>query len=371
MSAAMRQEIAVKHQRVVRFLTEHGLDGVLLTRRCNFCWYTAGAYNHVGLTGDVGRASLLVTAEGATVLTNNIEAERQRGEGLAGRGIPVADFPWHDAAGRAQAFARALAGRKVAADAPLADVRAAPLPQAFDELRWTLLEVEIERYRRLAVDVAMVTEVVCRAAKPGNTEYELAGLVQAMLSQRNCLAPLVLVGGERRVTKYRHPLPTPEKLGKHALLAVGAERDGLIVSCTRLIHFGKPPAELTNRQRAVAAIDAALIDATRPLAALGDILACGIAAYAEQGFPEQWRQHHQGGSCGYQSRDVLATPGEPTGARENQAFAWNPSLPGAKSEDTILCTAAGPEILSATGDWPTIKVEVNGRVYERPAILEL
>ena len=47
------------------------------------------------------------------------------------------------------------------------------------------------------------------------------------------------------------------------------------------------------------------------------------------------------------------------------------SFAGAKSEDTIICTADEPEIISATGDWPTLEVEVNGRAYHRPAVLIL
>jgi hypothetical protein len=35
------------------------------------------------------------------------------------------------------------------------------------------------------------------------------------------------------------------------------------------------------------------------------------------------------------------------------AFAWNPTIQGAKSEDTVLVTENGFEVLTATGEWPT------------------
>jgi hypothetical protein len=52
-----------------------------------------------------------------------------------------------------------------------------------------------------------------------------------------------------------------------------------------------------------------------------------------------------------------------------QAFAWNPSITGTKSEDTMLLTAHGPLALSSTGQWPMIATSVAGVVIERPGIL--
>ncbi|MFP4080186.1 MAG: double zinc ribbon domain-containing protein, partial [Ectothiorhodospira sp.] len=43
------------------------------------------------------------------------------------------------------------------------------------------------------------------------------------------------------------------------------------------------------------------------------------AAYQQVGHGEQWRCHHQGGSCGYNPRDVKAAPGETTEALADQA----------------------------------------------------
>lgn len=53
----------------------------------------------------------------------------------------------------------------------------------------------------------------------------------------------------------------------------------------------------------------------------------------------------------------------------DQGLAWNPSVTGTKSEDTILVTEAGVEILTATGSWPTVPVKTDRGVLLRPDIL--
>ena len=37
------------------------------------------------------------------------------------------------------------------------------------------------------------------------------------------------------------------------------------------------------------------------------------------------------------------------------AFAWNPSAPGAKVEDTVLVTEAGVEVLTVDPAWPAVE----------------
>ncbi len=53
----------------------------------------------------------------------------------------------------------------------------------------------------------------------------------------------------------------------------------------------------------------------------------------------------------------------------NQVVAWNPSITGAKSEDTALITEDGPQVLTRSGDWPEIGVELPAGEINRPAIL--
>ena len=143
-------------------------------------------------------------------------------------------------------------------------------------------------------------------------------------------------------------------------------RHGLICAVTRMRAF----TPLTPAERAtysgLLAIEAAYLDATRPGARIGDIVAAGTAAYAAHGFPaDEWHAHHQGGPNGYTTRDYLASPATDHVAVERQAFAWNPSGGGFKVEDTVLATADGVEILSPDPDWPCTTVA--GR--QRPDVL--
>ena len=59
------------------------------------------------------------------------------------------------------------------------------------------------------------------------------------------------------------------------------------------------------------------------------------------------------------------------GVKVGQVYAWNPSITGAKSEDTILIGANGNEILTEIPDWPLLPIEIGGQIVNRPAILEV
>ena len=58
----------------------HGVGALLLSSPANFAWYTGGADNRVDHGDPVGVASVLLTMDGAYILTNNIEAPRMREE---------------------------------------------------------------------------------------------------------------------------------------------------------------------------------------------------------------------------------------------------------------------------------------------------
>jgi Xaa-Pro dipeptidase len=49
---------------------------------------------------------------------------------------------------------------------------------------------------------------------------------------------------------------------------------------------------------------------------------------------------------GYVSREVIATPRTNQEIQIGQAFAWNPSITGAKAEETFVLTDAGPQVIT-------------------------
>jgi len=237
-----------------------------------------------------------------------------------------------------------------------------------DELRRDLCTEEVERYRAAGADTADAMRQTLESLRPELTELEAAAELARQAWRRGLVPVVDLVAGAERQKVHRHPLPTEAPLGGHALLAITAEREGLHVSMTRLVSFGPPPEKLAQLVEACAEVDATYIAASRPGATLGDAFAAGKRAYAEQGFPEEWRGHHQGGLTGYRGREVFAVPGEPARIPSCAAFAWNPSIAGgAKSEDTVLGSEDAVEVLTRT---PGLgELETTG--LERPAIVEL
>jgi hypothetical protein len=81
--------------------------------------------------------------------------------------------------------------------------------------------------------------------------------------------------------------------------------------------------------------------------------------------------HHQGGIAGYEPREEVTTPRSTTAVAPGHAYAWNPSITGLKSEDTILVGKHTNEILTAIPNWETVTVNVEGQAIARPKILEI
>jgi antitoxin VapB len=180
-----------------------------------------------------------------------------------------------------------------------------------------------------------------------------------------------LIATDERIFAFRHPLPTDKKLERYAMLVLCGRRWGLVCSVTRFVHFGRLPDDLRRKAEAVAQVDATFIAATGPGRTLGEIFRGATAAYAEAGFADEWHLHHQGGPAGYEPREYVATPHSTDVVSVGQVYAWNPSITGTKSEDTILVGEAGNEVLTAVENWPTLPVTVNGQMFARPAILEV
>ncbi len=362
-------ELAVKHQRVAALLEQQRLAGLLLGRNSSVSWALAGGEAHVATNSETAVAAVLYTPERNYVLADHIEMPRLKAEELNGLPFEPVEFPWHEPGRRAALIAELCGGGAVAGDIHEPGVQWAG--DAIAALRHPLTVEEQARLRDLGNRAGTAIETAIGEIAPGMHEYAIAGLLAEECLLRDITPVVLLVATDDRVQRFRHPIPTSKALERYAMLVLCARRWGLIVSVTRLLHFGAIPAEIQARATACARIDAATIAATRPGTTARAIFAQLQRAYADEGFADEWRYHHQGGAAGYENREWVAHPDAAYPVYAGQAFAWNPSIAGAKCEDTVLIRDRGCEILTATANWPKLAIQVADQIIERPTILEV
>lgn len=324
-----------KDRRLSEFCLANNYEGVIIRRQANISWISSGAYTYVDNSRECGIAVILWTPNRKLVITNNIETKRLASEEFDSE-WDILDQPWWN-----PATASELTAGNYASDWP---------DDILMPLRSPLTIDEINCARELSADTAEVVSIIMHQVKPGWTENELAGEISGLLRKRGIFSPVLLVGSDNRIDRYRHPIATTRMIEKKALVVVCAQRYGLYVALSRMLHFGRLDDDLKKRHDAVCRIDEVMRSATLPGVPWNSILNTGIQTYKELGFEQEWEKHHQGGPIGYEPRDFIVTPNEKRQVQNNQLVAWNPSITGTKSEDTILSTTR--EVLTSMANWP-------------------
>jgi Xaa-Pro dipeptidase len=352
-------ELEAKHQKLVEWLRAQRLEGVLIRRHENIAWLTGGAVEVRVLTpGETGVASLLVTAQGKRYyFTTENEAPRLHDEEFGQLDFEPVLFPWY--ADDTKGAAQRLAGVELGSDAPGPGL----IPVNLYPLREALSAPEIARYRWLGEETAAATVESLHQVEPGLSEYDLEAITAANLLRRGILPSVYLFAVDDRIYKYKHAAARGKRLKQYGMLNLCSRKWGLAISITRFVHFGELPADLAARFKSAAQVNAALLDATRVGATSAELFKVAQSAYAAEGFPGEEKFHHQGGPTGYGEREWVATPDGSQAVANNQAFAWNPSIRGAKAEDTVILHGGKIEWLTATPGLPVIDASVNGTVY--------
>jgi antitoxin VapB len=363
--SAWNAELDTKHEKLVEWLQTQGLAGVLIRRNENVAWLTGGAVELRVLTPcETGVASLLVTATGKRYyFTTENEAPRLHDEEFGALDFEPVLFPWW--ANETEATAAKLTGGPLGSDTPGTGLTSVSL----GSLREGLSESEIARYRWLGLETAAATVEALNEVEPGLSEYDLEAITAGALLRRGVLPSVYLYAVDDRILKYKHAVARGKRLKQYGMLNLCSRKWGLAISITRFIHFGPLPAELSARFQAAAQVNAALLNATRVGATSAELFKVAQTAYAAQGFPGEERFHHQGGPTGYGEREWVATPEGTQVVVNNQAFAWNPSIRGGKTEDTVLLRNGVIENLTPTPELPVIAAKVEGSTYAAAGVL--
>ncbi|MBD2448115.1 M24 family metallopeptidase [Nostoc sp. FACHB-152] len=366
----MNEEVSRKLELIRQTISETEAGGVRLRGTDWFAWATAGASHTVLLTAETGVAEVLVTGQDAWILTDEIEAQRLKDEELPSN-FKLQVSPWAEPDTRESFVRDATAGGIVLSDVcdnakrdrPTAQEQ--PVPPSLVAYKRVLMPTELERYRQVGQKASAAMTEVLQAAQPTWTEYQLAGAGAEALWARGLHPAVTLVAGERRLPLYRHATATAEKLGRQAMLVFCARGYGLFANLTRFVCFGELSQDEAELHRHVREIEAKVLSASQPGMTLDAVYYALAQAYERHGFPDAIRQHHQGGTTGYLAREVVATPHTTESLTENKAIAWNPSLPGAKVEDTFVILKDGKlENLTFDPNFPSVEVE--GRLRAVP-----
>lgn len=369
----MKQEINEKMQKLKKFLEDNNLEGMLFTQVRNVNWITAGKANtQIVLNKDVGAASLLIMKNGKKyVIANGSEIPRLLNEDLKDLDYQPIQYNWYEANPlkdmRGKVISEIVGTSRIGSDIDFPGT--INVAEKFRPLRYSLTEQEMKRYKWLGKQCTESVAEVCNKIIPGMNEFEIEAMISAELHSRGILPTVLLIGVDDRIYNYRHALSGGAKLKKYAMVNIVAEKWGMPIAVTRFVHFGKLSEELRSKLEKTAIVNAYYESATLSGTPVNNIFENMKSWYKEVGFENEWKKHHQGGAIGYDDREYIIYPGNDNIVMENQAFAWNPTITGAKIEETIIAYRDSIEVITKSADWPLINVEIDGKIYPQPSIL--
>jgi antitoxin VapB len=371
-----RAEIEAKLSLVRDWLDRSGVRGVALTRLGPVAWLSGGLTNPIDRGDPTSPLWFVVTADRAAALTTTVERPRLAAETQLGQlGFALEEVPWFDG----DAFVRAIEEIAGAGRAELASDGHGEFGIDGDDdltaLRLRLLPAEQERLAALGRDAARALEDAVSAWRPGERDVDVQARVAEGLEQAGALPVCLIVGGDERVERFRHPLAAGEPVRRLLMAVVVAMRGGLHVAATRFACADGLPETAAAAFEAARDVEAAMLAASRPGATYGDVLRACEQAYAEAGHPGAWREHYQGGPIGYRQREFEIAPSQRTSRWFSQpieaghAIAWNPSVAGGgKTEDTFIVEDGDLRCVTETGAWPLVQVRGGRR---RSGVLEI
>jgi len=369
-----RAEVTEKLARVRELLVAQDLDGALFTRQFLLGWITAGLEDRILRGTDPGFVWALVTQDGAYIVTTNGEAARlEPEEHPAALGFETVTRPWYEGP-LDGVVANVCDVNRLGNDGfgPGRDIAG-----ALQVIRMQLTVGERERMRTLGAQGCAAVEDTLRNIRPGALETSLSAEAASRLEADGIFPFVILVGGDERRRQYRHPTVSHAKVERDVILVIVGVRGGLNVALSRSASFGSVDPVLAERHLVACEAEARAVQACRPGATYGDALDVQIAVYEAHGYHDEWHAHLQGGPIGYGPREFTPTPtavpNEFTGFRiaVHHAVAWNPTVQGAKSEDTFLIGETDNEWITNSQSWPIVEVPTGSGVLQRPAIIEL
>ena len=364
-----KKEFDLKLKRIEDFLDSSKYDAIVIGTQSNFSWLSCGGTSKIVLTSDIAAVYCVLTKDKRYVIGYSMDVPRNIEEELEGMGFEPVILRWYENSLEGK-VAELVKGKKVLSDIPL-DCAAANF-KAFYDLHYPLTEWEITRYRAINQEAEKILRHVVDQTRPGMLETQVEAMITSEFFNAGYFPVVNLLGSDERIYKYRHLIAKEKKIDKYLLLILVMRKYGLNSVFTRSVYFGDSlPEEIAQKFNAASTIAANCIAHSVPGTRFSDILEMQKSLYSELGYPDEWKNHFQGGVNGYVINDSTLCFDTDAVMVADQTYNWFVTITGVNTEDTYLSREKGGEILTTSGAWPLKAYQTkNGKEVRLPEILK-
>ncbi|MCG8500045.1 MAG: hypothetical protein MJB12_06515 [Firmicutes bacterium] len=353
------EDFLYKVEAIRNILKEKNFDGIEINSQANFSYVTRGR-GFIGLASTVACGSLFITLDRICLVSENIEIMRLYQEQLDSNPLVEAiGYSWDEPQKRETVVKQIKGDLKIATENEL--------EEELFKLRTIMTPYDREEYKKLGYDTAALIQEICKNIKKGVGEYELAGEISNKLWSNNIEPVTILIAFDERALKYRHPVMAGNRLDNYALVGICGRRNGLIVSLSRDVLINRDE-EMIQKHMKCAKVSAAFLSNLKIGNTAQNVFEKGLLAYQEQGYPLEYKEHHQGGLTGFVPRELRVNIGCTHLVRKDEAYAFNPTIQGSKCEDTVLVTENGIEIMTYTGNYAYVTCDIDGERLMMPTV---
>ncbi|MGL5956358.1 MAG: M24 family metallopeptidase [Brevinema sp.] len=334
--------------KIREYLTQYQFDGMLLGRRSSFAWFSGGE-SSMNFYTDMGLGFIWVTKDDAFVYCGNNEQARISHE-IFNDKFPVKSFSWVEGPG--PNLQKLIANKKVVSDFGL--VNATEDFGNIKKLRYQLSPDQIKTATELSKRSAELLEQSLKELKVGMSEIHIQAEIRYLFEKEGIALPVLLIAGDENLNNYRHPLATAKTANERVMAVICSQYKGVMIAASRIRYFREENIQEKEYNSSVAKINAEMIAASRLGTHSSSLWESMLKSYKTHKVEEEYLNHHQGGAIGFESREWILRPNLDETLLEHQLLAWNPTLRGTKSEETVIIAKESPKVLTITGDFPTL-----------------
>lgn len=342
----MSIEFACK--KIRKYLENNHLDAMLLGRRSSFAWFSGGE-SSMNFYTDMGLGFIWISKDDAFVYCSNNEQQRISYEIFANK-FPIKSFSWVEGPG--SNLQKLILEQKVVSDFSVANTQEDY--ENIKKLRYQLSSEQNKLAYSLSKKSAEMLENCLKKLKIGMSEIQIQAEIRYAFEKEGIALPVLLVAGDENLNNYRHPLATNKSVNEKIMVVICSQYKGVMIATSRIRYFRPETQQEKIKNLAVAKINADMICVSKEEVHSSKLWETMLQAYSNHGFAQEYLNHHQGGAIGFESREWILRPTIEETLLLDQLVAWNPTLVGAKSEETILITSSIPEVLTVTGEYPTL-----------------